>query len=93
MALHIAEMIKKGNAEAVERYVKNHLPTDTSSLERIYKELLQYNPAGENKQEKKMPTKSKSVTSLFQKNKSKGIKEEPVPIEIKRTENLIKLLR
>lgn len=32
-----------GNPEAIEKYVKNHLPNDQASLERIYKELLEYN--------------------------------------------------
>lgn len=42
MTEHIINMVRVGNPEAIEKYVKNHLPNDQPSLERIYKELLQY---------------------------------------------------
>ena len=37
MAQHILNMVKIANPEAIEKYVKYHLPNDQASLERIYK--------------------------------------------------------
>lgn len=42
MTEHILKMVKTANAEAIQKYVKHHLPNDPVSLERIYKELLTY---------------------------------------------------
>lgn len=35
-------MVRRGDAETIQRYVKTHLPSDQASLERIYRELLNY---------------------------------------------------
>jgi hypothetical protein len=42
MAELIAAMVKRGDADAIQRYVKTNLPSDQASLERIYRELLNY---------------------------------------------------
>lgn len=44
MTSHISKMLEKGDPDAIQKYVKNHLPNDQLSLERIYKELLSYEP-------------------------------------------------
>lgn len=42
MAEPIAEMVRRGDADSIQKYVRHHLPSDQPSLERIYKELLTY---------------------------------------------------
>lgn len=53
MTEHILKMVKTAKPETIQKYVKNHLPNDPISLERIYKELLTYefkpNPDNNNK--------------------------------------------
>lgn len=42
MTEQLADMVRKGNPEAIQKYVQNQLTDDPASLERIYKELLDY---------------------------------------------------
>jgi hypothetical protein len=37
MGERIAAMVRQGDSESIQRYVKNNLPSDQASLERIYK--------------------------------------------------------
>lgn len=36
MAEYILNMVKQADPETIQKYVKNHLPNDQPSLERIY---------------------------------------------------------
>lgn len=50
MAEPIAEMVRRGDADSIQKYINQHLPSDQPSLERIYKELLAYSSKKEQPQ-------------------------------------------
>ena len=64
MTEHILNMVKNSNPEAIEKYVKHHLPSDQPSLERIYKELLQYQPEPKDIRTTKSIKRTQSVKTV-----------------------------
>ena len=94
MAEHILSMVKTANPEAIEKYVKYHLPNDQASLERIYKELLQYESKPKESKLTKLNKRSQSVQSIqTSKNASTVVFDGKNSIEQKRTNSIIKMLK
>jgi hypothetical protein len=87
-------MVRKGDADAIQKYVKNQLPSDQPSLERIYKELLHYNEQPEQLplEKKEKTVRSSSLKMLPRREVIINSYAPEAAIE-KRTNNMIRLLR
>lgn len=92
MAEAIAEMVRRGDADSIQKYVKQHLPSDQPSLERIYRELLGYSGKKEQPQQKQPSQRSSSLKQLPPREPHLGSSTSEAAIE-KRTNRVIRLLR
>lgn len=93
MAESIAEMVRKGDSDSIQKYVKQHLPSDQPSLERIYKELLTYTKKEEPlRREKEKTERSSSLKQLPKREIPVGSSTSEAVIE-KRTNKMIRLLK
>lgn len=94
MAEPIAEMVRRGDSDSIQKYINQHLPSDQPSLERIYKELLAYSSKKQEPQpkQKQHSERSSSLKQLPKREAHMGGSTSEAAIE-KRTNKMIRLLR